>query len=1110
MAAAQRRPSLKGLFAVSTDPVTSTRWAYREAAAVLARFELASLRPAGGAPGGGDAGAELGGDSELVYDELGQPRWSLRRAVRRETLQRLIQNGRVKEALDANPDRDRGALQRMLEGYLLGVAPRLERQSLADLQATQTVIEWLEGLSDTRRGPALVLPSSSSVRDRVEYETLLGPFRALVGDHFAGRAKELAQLADYVGVLEASGVLESALRMVRRATSLREEPPLSIHGPGGIGKSTLVAKFILDHVDRPDETRFPFAYLDLDRPGLLPEEPITLLFEALRQLAIEFPRERARADALRAQWTRRSALRDEETEGAAFRLKDRDYYLDTFGSFIEDLKLGNRTLLLVIDTFEEAQLRSRVVVEDTLGFLDALQARVPSLRSVISGRVAVESTQYTTKTLELKVFDAEAGQAFLLSRAKVSPEVALAVVQQVGGSPMMLKLAAELLKREAAGSGGIKDLHTGLRAKLLGETIQSQLYTRILGHIKDDDVRKLAHPGLVLRRVTADIIAQVLAEPCQVDVTDPGRPRALFEKLRNEVVLVTQPRPDVLLHRPDLRAVMLAPLRSAEPEKVPVIHHNAIEFHERRDEVESRAEELYHRLSLGVDRAALAERWSIEAARSVASSIEELPPKSQGYVAARVDVEVSDAIWREADQEDWELHVAKVATGHLHLGKAEPALELLAQRTARLPGSPLFALEIDGRMQLGQSDKAWEILERAERSLQSLPASQAPVAERLKQQRQLLEKAAQPDSFGVAAAELQPTANQVRAAVEALGDSFTRDSLQQMLSSAFNKSLEQLAEPGPFQSTVFAVVTAASSEGWLLDLIDKARAANPGNRRLFELSQQLGLATTELSNEELQRIVKRGSARLDVDSFRRLLVRMCARACAIELHRDGQTSAGTGFLVGPDIVITTHDLLSPVIAGKGTGPGRVLFRFDVQQVGGQVTRKGIVCGLAQDWLIDFSPAAPVRKADAGDNHNYALVRLDRAIGLDSEPSSRPRGWINAAARATRRGRVPEGTPVLILHNQGDGPVRLTIDEKGVVGYNEARTRMRYAINAGPASSGAPCFNLDFQLVALHLGGTSPTAEGVPLPIIVQRLSERGMAHLIHREWDSDDDSPAAE
>ena len=82
-------------------------------------------------------------------------------------------------------------------------------------------------------------------------------FHELVGEHFAGRQRELDTLANYVEVLAAGSAVEQARRTLRSVFSIVEEPPLFVYGPGGIGKSTLVAKFVLDHVHQPGVARFP-------------------------------------------------------------------------------------------------------------------------------------------------------------------------------------------------------------------------------------------------------------------------------------------------------------------------------------------------------------------------------------------------------------------------------------------------------------------------------------------------------------------------------------------------------------------------------------------------------------------------------------------------------------------------------------------------------------------------------------------------------------------------------------------------------------------------------------------------------------------------------------
>jgi V8-like Glu-specific endopeptidase len=70
---------------------------------------------------------------------------------------------------------------------------------------------------------------------------------------------------------------------------------------------------------------------------------------------------------------------------------------------------------------------------------------------------------------------------------------------------------------------------------------------------------------------------------------------------------------------------------------------------------------------------------------------------------------------------------------------------------------------------------------------------------------------------------------------------------------------------------------------------------------------------------------------------------------------------------------------------------------------------------------------------------------------------------------------------------------------GVIGANGNGTRMQYRVNTEGGSSGAPCFNTEWQLVALHHSGDpnfevdhKPTYnEGIPVGAILKLLAERG-------------------
>jgi hypothetical protein len=132
--------------------------------------------------------------------------------------------------------------------------------------------------------------------------------------------------------------------------------------------------------------------------------------------------------------------------------------------------------------------------------------------------------------------------------------------------------------------------------------------------------------------------------------------------------------------------------------------------------------------------------------------------------------------------------------------------------------------------------------------------------------------------------------------------------------------------------------------------------------------------------------------------------------------------------------------------------------------------------------------------------DYALVRAEGEPGNEpaggaADPKAPPRGWI---AMKEVDQPAPE-SPLLILQHPDSAPLKLALDMNGVIGANANGTRMQYRVNTEGGSSGAPCFNTDWQLVALHHSGDpnfdadhKPAYnEGIPVRAILSLLAERG-------------------
>lgn len=826
---------------LAEDEVSPLRRAYREAAAVLVSFDLRTLQPVGHRADPAEAAA-FSEDCEPVHGEGG---WTLRRHLRRETLRSLAaEPGRLRAARQAN-DGPRTPLQLHLDAAL-GLASRPSSRNenrLPALRVDLTVADWLEGIVSSVRPVA-------RIREEIARLQLLEPFRELVGDHFGGRQQELAELSDYVGVFAASKFSESFSRGVEWILDLHERPPLFVHGPGGIGKSTLIAKFILDHARAADEAhRFPYAYLDFDRTALNPQEPLTLLLEALRQISVQYSAEfTERGRRLEAEWRDRMAKLDSVRRGGdgvagTFRLANRDYYLDTFAEFIASLPYNNQPLLLVLDTFEEVQYRAASHVTEVFHLLSQLQQRVPRTRAVISGRdlpkVFLGNSRLRLRELPLGEFDETAAAAFLQNRGVSPLSTARLIVKQVGRSPLALRVAADLWKTEG-NKQGITELEYTFLDRLRGKRIEAVLYTRILSHLKDERVRKLAHPGLVLRKVNAELILEALAGPCQVEVKTLADAQTLFEVLRQEFTLVTPDPSDpaTVVHRPDVRTLMLGALRDAEPDKVREIHRRAAAYYSGRHTEADQAEEYYHRLAQGVDRERMEQPDfpRLDLLLPV-SALLELPPASQAFLASRLAIDVSEEVWDEADPRDWERWAMRRIREAQATGSSD-GLKFLDSPPKRAPRDMVRRL----------------------RGLTSQDAGRSLAAARL--------------ADGLGALE--------------------RETLRQIVVDAgWAKPILQLQD----SEVMPAVLTQrALSEGWLDDLAAAALAARPNDRSIYAAAQELGL--TSLTGDTL-REMQATTPPWDLNLVRERLGVIERQVCLVKMGK----SHATGFLIGPGYVL---------------------------------------------------------------------------------------------------------------------------------------------------------------------------------------------------------------
>lgn len=208
------------------------------------------------------------------------------------------------------------------------------------------------------------------------------------------------------------------------------------------------------------------------------------------------------------------------------------------------------------------------------------------------------------------------------------------------------------------------------------------------------------------------------------------------------------------------------------------------------------------------------------------------------------------------------------------------------------------------------------------------------------------------------------------------------------------------------------------------------------------------------------------------------------QVCRVEID---QKPSGTGFLVGPNLVLTNQHVV------RGVGPdqgGRVRVRFDMVAPG----RAGVVHALAKDWLRDSSPPSNsdidprIRTAPTGEELDYALLCTESDVG-EEVVDGRRRGWQTLTPNAPPA--TPRGMLVIVQHPNGEH-LQFAFDPQAILEVREFR--LRYRTNTLPGSSGSPCFDLRWGLLALHHSGHTDFKpawnQGIPIGAIARLLAQR--------------------
>jgi hypothetical protein len=275
----------------------------------------------------------------------------------------------------------------------------------------------------------------------------------------------------------------------------------------------------------------------------------------------------------------------------------------------------------------------------------------------------------------------------------------------------------------------------------------------------------------------------------------------------------------------------------------------------------------------------------------------------------------------------------------------------------------------------------------------------------------------------------------VDASAEEISHAISRTGIPRPSLARVLETIDQSIDSLTFdESTMIdSVVRYAIQQGWIARLIDALRRTVPLNIEFHLFADRLGLGLTieQLRGDSIPREVLHAL----VEKRRPDLLKIESRICRIERE---ERLVGTGFLISRGRVLTSEQALS----GRDDTTD-LLVRFDAGEKDGRLYAPG-------------NPARvlKVRRLNVASSNASAVVL---ELGLNFLGPEAP-------MLATAESSVPpDGALLWIWHERG-----LRIGGTAQVLRGD-QTQIGFPVRPRDLFAGAPCFDMDLRLVAVHCG-----------------------------------------
>jgi hypothetical protein len=242
-------------------------------------------------------------------------------------------------------------------------------------------------------------------------------------------------------------------------------------------------------------------------------------------------------------------------------------------------------------------------------------------------------------------------------------------------------------------------------------------------------------------------------------------------------------------------------------------------------------------------------------------------------------------------------------------------------------------------------------------------------------------------------------------------------------------------------------------------LLDRSAGSLFGNVEVQNIAEQL---YTEGAAGTMQSVLRSEGFRY-VKTYPALM--SAARATGLVTVKGAP--AGTGFLIGPDLVMTAAHVVLPLTHGEKATPDsenliEVQFFNQLESPGSWPIR----VRPAKDWLVMMSPPHGIPPALQLEDPLLSLTQLDFVVIRLAKPIGNDIGYVDIRQPAS-----PEVQTRLTVIGYPGGSECVS-DDALVVAHNASSGRVHHGVNTKDGMSGGPCLDYSGSVIAIQEGAVT--------------------------------------